>query len=225
MKVTKQPIEKLSAYIEYIANELLDEEWIFRGHEDSRFSLKPSVARIEPYEGTIPSNEEKMLSEFKKRYLSSPTNPWDLLALTQHHGLPTRLLDWTKNPLVAMFFAVERPSEYKTSTVWAYRYTDVATQDLNPFEINNIHVLHPSHVTQRITSQHGCFTAHPPPFYDMRRMQRTNEELISFSIKKKHRAQMRIELDRIGLNYAALFPDLDGLCKYLKWSFSVLDDE
>jgi len=225
MKVITHPIEKISDYIGYSSHELIEKEWIFRGHENVQFPLKPSVARIAPREGTIQSMESNMLTEFQRRYLHAPENKWGLLALAQHHGLPTRLLDWTQNPLVAMFFAVDKPSKSKTSVVWAYRYNCIATQSLDPFTIKEIHVFHPTHVTVRIPAQQGCFTVHPPPFYDMRRVQRTDEELVRFTIGNKYRVQIKNDLDRLGINYASLFPDLDGLCKYLKWYFSVSEEE
>ena len=221
MKVTIRPIKKVSDYVDYISHEIVEKQWIFRGHENYKFPLKPSIAMIKPKEETIQSMERKMLEEFQRRYLNLPGDGWGLLALAQHHGLPTRLLDWTQNPLVAMFFAVDKPSESGKSAVWAYRYNLVATKNLDPFEIKRIHVYHPAHVTIRITAQQGCFTVHPPPFYDMRRVQRTEEELVKFTIEKEYRFQIKNDLDRLGINCASLFPDLDGLCKYLKWSFSV----
>lgn len=225
MKVTIQLIKKVSDYVEFISHEIIEKQWIFRGHEDTHFPLKPSIARIRPREETIQSMENEMLAEFQRRYLNLPDDNWGLLALAQHHGLPTRLLDWTQNPLVAMFFAVDKPSESEKSAVWAYRYNHVATKNLDPFTINRIHVFHPAHVTVRITAQQGCFTVHPPPFYNMHRVQRTDEELVKFIIKKEYRTQIKNDLDRLGINCASLFPDLDGLCRYLKWSFSIPREE
>lgn len=225
MKITVKLIKKIGEYVNYISHNIVEKEWIFRGHENVRFPLKPSIARIKPKEGTIPSMEATMLEEFERRYLNSPSNKWDLLALAQHHGLPTRLLDWTQNPLVAMFFAVDKPSQSQIRAVWAYRYNHIATKNVNPFEIKKIHVFHPTHVTVRITAQQGCFTVHPPPFYEMSRIQRTDEELVKFTIKEEFRPQIKNDLDRLGINAASLFPDLDGLCKYLKWSFSRSEED
>ena len=81
--------------------------WVYRGHGDVSFLLMSGAGRIGEYsvarERTILEIFERRAHEFID---TQRATPWDLLALAQHHGLPTRLLDWTTNPLVAAFFAV-----------------------------------------------------------------------------------------------------------------------
>ena len=85
----------------------MQSRWVFRGQSSEAWDLKPSAGRSERYD---PLFEERVFRVFKKdarQYMHPPdTDDWDWLALGQHFGLPTRLLDWSMNPLVACFFAL-----------------------------------------------------------------------------------------------------------------------
>jgi hypothetical protein len=77
---------------------------VFRGLARSAYSNVSSLARLS---GDYPALERHLVRNFRKyahRERPGPTT-WDWLSLAQHHGLPTRLLDWTFSPLVALHFA------------------------------------------------------------------------------------------------------------------------
>ena len=75
-----------------------------------------------------------MFDEFKRRGVavlpSRPSDDWEFLAVARHHGLPTRLLDWTENPLAALFFALEEPSS-GDSAVWCYVHVGLGKPSLD----------------------------------------------------------------------------------------------
>jgi hypothetical protein len=102
------------------------QSWLFRGQADTEWMLEPSVHR-----GYSPQQERYLTNEFRVRasgrHFACPMNTdfpgW--LALMQHYGLPTRLLDWSYSPLVAAFFSVHPdyapPDRYakKNACIWA----------------------------------------------------------------------------------------------------------
>lgn len=77
----------------------------FRGHAAEQWHLEPSLSRV----GKL-DLELQLIKQFKQnanQFLDrSPSMEWEWIFLMQHYGIPTRLLDWTENPLIAVYFAV-----------------------------------------------------------------------------------------------------------------------
>src|SRR5581483_2951247 len=104
--------------------------WLFRGHRVSKWLLQCALDRPETrrHRGKLTRSEyeQAIFNEFKRRavaYLrAEPQNDWEWLALAQHHGLPTRLLDWTTNPLIALYFAVTARAGDEDAAVYGYRH-------------------------------------------------------------------------------------------------------
>ncbi|GAB4191739.1 MAG: hypothetical protein Tsb002_20780 [Wenzhouxiangellaceae bacterium] len=84
---------------------------IYRGVTKAEYELLTTLGRVALKDGKdYKTTEKRLLRTFQERaipYISNkPENDWEWLALAQHHGLPTRLLDWSRNPLVATYFAI-----------------------------------------------------------------------------------------------------------------------
>ena len=91
----------------------------FRGLSDANYALKSGLIRLG---GSADRLEGHLLRNFRKyaRRDSVPDSIWDWMALGQHHGLPTRLIDWTYSPYVAMHFATARLEDFDTDgVIWS----------------------------------------------------------------------------------------------------------
>jgi hypothetical protein len=209
-------IKKLSQYIEEIESIPKGNSLLFRGHKSLEYKLIPSIGRKDFYEGNLEKNERRIFKQFKdssSSFLKSmPQNDWEWLALAQHYGLPTRLLDWTYNPLMALFFAVE--SEYgKSSVVIAKNIIRVVnTETQMPFEISEVLKYTPPLISERINAQSGCFTVHPNPAEEL-----LAKGMTKFIINGSDRRSIKQTLFKLGIRNRLVYPGLDGISKDINW--------
>jgi hypothetical protein len=138
-EIEAKPITKLGEYIDIIEKYCESDYILFRG-QNSDWPLIPKLCRINMRAGSMLDTERLMLEDFKrlsKPFLSKvPTNDWEWIALAQHHGLPTRLLDWSSNPLAALWFAVSEPCSSGFGIVWIFFLE--RNHFLTPTQLNEI---------------------------------------------------------------------------------------
>jgi hypothetical protein len=209
-------------------------QWFYRGHSDSRFQLTPSLFRLnaENSAATPDEVEEYVMNIFKaeaKPHLQfEPADDLEWLALAQHHGLPTRLLDWSVNPLVALFFAAEAQNGLDAE-VWCLGFPSTnncqpkSTHLARRLTLAKCGFIHfPKHISPRMTNQTGCFTVHTsnvPLDQD-----KNYENFLDFTrvqIKASAKSQIINELYNLGIHRGFIYPGLDGLASRIVYEVTI----
>lgn len=298
-------ITSFEEYLKTVRNELPKGRIYFRGQSkritESDYTLRPSIGRHEKFKMKKlferDQIERAVLDTFTNHLLSHvrhlPRNEWEALAIAQHHGLPTRFMDWTTNPLVALYFAtrqskflntttkddetirrepldsavyvltseptrysdLERPKENGVTPVRdiattpadsdsAYEEFGLADPDdqvpnlavlknsreesedspkkkvevVSPFEIKENVIYDPPHVSPRIRAQDGVLMACHDPITSL-----DDNDILEIVIKHEAHDEIRRRLDQYGVFDKQLFPDLDGIAKWLKYRVFEID--
>ncbi len=224
--LTDASIETLSLLLEHIRMYCsFRGQWLFRGQPKDD-PLLPRLVRRHKHSKAI-QIEREIIRTFKLRArpFLAERNMTELewLALAQHEGLATRLLDWTDNPLVGLWFAVNKLREGRRNGVlWMF---SVPKQDLtdetgDPYQGARTLVFRPAHITPSITAQGGYFTVHKyvakqQRFIPLEKIARLKKNLRKVVIPGSCFERLLNELDVCGVNEAQLFPGLGGLARHL----------
>ena len=201
---------------------------IFRGQGNVSWKLIPKIGRVYNYRPTVDKScaqdrvykeEVVAFEDFKRRsipYINQlPQDDWQWLALAQHHGLPTRLLDWSDNPLVAAYFACyEQYVGDSAIFVLNRRKISVGMKKEHPLFLKEPKLFEPQHVSSRITVQAGLFTVHSQPHIEF-----DSSLFEKWILKQECLVEITTTLERLGINQHSLFPNLDGLSQMLVHKF------
>lgn len=207
-----------------LLRDLAGDDWVFRGENCLTHDLRPKAGRTfsSALRTEYSENAEKQtLQSFKRQarpYLThTPLSDFEWMAIAQHHGMSTRLLDWSESLLVAAYFASADAGTKGPARIYGLKdlvwVEDAANED--PFGLDiEVKGYRPPHISPRIPAQRSVFTAHrdpTEPFFHV--------ELKEWKLTEACCREMKKILDACAINEASLFPDVDGLSRYLGWRY------
>jgi hypothetical protein len=243
------PFTSLSNLIGLIEDQFSSQATVYFRGQGGDHPLLPSIARLKPKRRgmSLLQAEEKLLRAFQRRSLPflemRPETQWDWLAVAQHYGLPTRLLDWSVDALAALWFAVEKPPKQRdgVGVVWIFEAREglleeggdfvSSTTVRNPFAVERPSIFVPRYVSKRIVGQGGYFTILPgrstvePTFLPLDQHDGFKDRLLKVVIPASSFPIIRHDLTRLGTNAMTIYPDLGGLCQDIKWRYALAPDE
>jgi len=229
---------------------------LYRGQSNNTWSLLPSLLRhsrpLALEGGKIRDIEATLFYEFQARARElhqRPLSGWDTLFFMRHHGVATRILDWTEVLGVALYFAVHGADGNATPRVWllnpyalnedSFKVRDlVAPQFLTDnrgkmrdyglfllkkyprnFGWNHPVALYPLQLSDRLHAQRGYFTIHGE---DISPLEEISPNVVRFvDIPTNLIEKIKLHLDSLGISTYLLFPDLDGLARYLHEKYEI----
>ena len=223
--------------------------FVFRGLPCAEHRLSSSLVRLAG-EADTRTLELALLRNFRKYAALDRQHAdsiWDWLALGQHRGLPTRMLDWTYSPLVALHFATDQPDDFdRDGIVWCVNFVEankrlpprlrriMAREGSQTVTVDMLSVfkelrdfdalartpflvfLEPPAIDRRILNQLALFSLMNSPTAEMSDWLERHPALSRrVVIPARLKWEIRDKLDQANVNERVLFPDLDGLSRWL----------
>lgn len=186
----------------------------FRGQSSKENPLIPSIGRYytSGQETVLLQFEREIFEDFKRKYSMftdvRPKNDKELLFLAQHYGLPTRLLDWTYNPLIALYFACN--ADFNKDGI-VYQCLPFSRKEYDErgdiLTFPDLTILIPNLTDVRYKNQNGLFTLYSRPWED----QMTEHAKTHYVIPAGSKIGILNKLEKIGMTRSYIMPSLDSL--------------